>query len=125
MKWKLNIVDNARQVWKHFSTWALTTVAAIQILVMSAPELVLQMWGVLPMDIKDKLGQSVQFYVSVITALVAIWGLGGKFVKQKLEPKAPEPTDYAGHVPPRPLPVTAPHPAGQILERMGQAEEQK
>ena len=95
----MQLVDDAKQVWKHFSTWALGIVATLQILVTSAPDLVLAAWQVIPFEVRVLMGGEVKIAVGVLTALVAIWGIGGKLIKQKFKEAHPKPAPETGDEP--------------------------
>jgi hypothetical protein len=67
------MVENAIQVWRHYSTGALLAVGAIQGIWAATP----QAW----IDVLPKVLNSVMAYATIT---VAILGVIGKFIKQDL-----------------------------------------
>jgi hypothetical protein len=70
---RVKLIERPLQVLRHISTWALTVGAGLQAAWLGIP-------GELRADLPDWAGQSVAW----ITLAVAIWGLGGKVIKQDL-----------------------------------------
>ena len=67
----MKLVDNAKQVWRHYSTIALSMAAGLQ-----------GMWAGMPDSIKADLPDTVGKAVAWVTFMVAMFGLGGKFIVQ-------------------------------------------
>ena len=67
----MKLVDNAKQVWRHYSTIALTMAGGLQ-----------GAWVGMPDSIKADLPDTVGKAVAWITFAIAIFGLGGKFIDQ-------------------------------------------
>lgn len=72
----MKFVENAIQVWRHYSTGALLAVGAIQ-----------GVWAATPQAWIDELPKVVSSYMAYGTMIVALLGVAGKFIKQDLEPK--------------------------------------
>jgi hypothetical protein len=72
----MKLVENAIQVWRHFSTGALLAVGAIQGVYAATP----QAWI-------DALPKGFNSIMAYSTMTIAIFGVIGKFIKQDLEPK--------------------------------------
>lgn len=70
----MKLVDDARQVWRHWSTWALTTVAGIG-----------GTWLGIPDEIKSNLPHWVAQVVSWVVFIAGLLGLGAKFKAQNLD----------------------------------------
>jgi len=68
----MKLIDNAREVWKHWSTWALSTVVGIG-----------GAWVSIPDEIKTNLPHYVSEGVSWVVTIAALLGLGAKFSPQK------------------------------------------
>jgi hypothetical protein len=74
----MKTVDNAIQVWRHYSTGALLAVGAIQ-----------GVWAATPQAWIDELPKGFSSFMAYSTMIVALLGVAGKFIKQDLpEPKA-------------------------------------
>jgi hypothetical protein len=69
----MKFVDNPRQVLRHWSTWALSTVVGIK-----------GAWVSIPDDFKANLPHWVSQGVSWVVLVVAVLGLGAKFKAQNL-----------------------------------------
>lgn len=67
----MKLIDNARDVWHHYSTIALTAASGLQ-----------GAWLGIPDGIKDNLPTAVGQAVSWISLAIVIMGLFGKFIKQ-------------------------------------------
>ena len=67
----MKLIDNARAAWKHYSTIALTAASGLQ-----------GAWLSIPDAIKENLPVTVAQAVAWITFVVAVLGLGGKFIDQ-------------------------------------------
>ena len=67
----MKLVDNAKQVWRHYSTIALSVAGSLQ-----------GAWAAIPNATKADLPDSVGKVVAWITIAVIVFGLGGKFVVQ-------------------------------------------
>jgi hypothetical protein len=67
----MKFIDNARDVWTHYSTIALTAASGLQ-----------GAWISIPDAIKTGLPELVGHAVSWIVFAIAMLGLFGKFVKQ-------------------------------------------
>lgn len=67
----MKIVENARAVWRHYSTIALSFASGLQ-----------GVWLGIPDSIKSDLPHAVGQAVAWITLAVALLGLGGKFIDQ-------------------------------------------
>ncbi len=67
----MQLIDNAKSAWRHFSTIALASGAAIQ-----------GVWIAFPNDLKAQLPDGTVRVVSYLTACILVWGLVGKFIKQ-------------------------------------------
>lgn len=67
----MRLVEDARACWRHYSTQALGMAASLQ-----------GVWLGIPDSIKADLPKSVGEAVAWITFVVALLGLGGKFVDQ-------------------------------------------
>ena len=67
----MKLIDNPREVWRHFSTWALLGATLLQGGWLLMPE-------VLRADLPAHTGQWIEWAVLFITT----WGAGGKFVEQ-------------------------------------------
>lgn len=67
----MRLVDNAKQVWHHYSTIAMGIAGGLQ-----------GAWATVPDAIKADLPSTVGKTVAWITLAVLVLGLGGKFVKQ-------------------------------------------
>jgi hypothetical protein len=67
----MKLVDDIGARLKHFSTVALALGGGIQ-----------GAWVVFPEDLKSSLGPDVALWVARVTAIVLVWGLGGKFIAQ-------------------------------------------
>lgn len=67
----MKIVDNAKQVWHHYSTIAMGVAGGLQ-----------GVWAAMPDNLKSELPKSVGQAVAWITLGVLVLGLGGKFVDQ-------------------------------------------
>lgn len=67
----MKFVDNARQVWHHYSTIALSIAGGLQ-----------GVWAGLPSEVKADLPDTVGKAISWITFVVVMLGLGGKFIVQ-------------------------------------------
>lgn len=75
---RLQLVDDARRAWRHFSTIALAISSGI-----------LGAWAMMPDDLKASLPPGTPAIVAKVLLVVTVWGLIGKFLKQPLrEPKA-------------------------------------
>jgi hypothetical protein len=72
----MKLVDNALEVWRHYSTGALLAVGAIQ-----------GVWAATPQAWIDELPKWVSSWMAYLTMTAAILGVIGKFIKQDLEPK--------------------------------------
>lgn len=68
----MQLIDNAKAVWKHYSTWALTTVAGVG-----------GTWVAIPEEIKSNLPHWVAQGVSWTVFFAGLFGLAGKFSPQK------------------------------------------
>ena len=74
----MKLVENAIQVWRHYSTGALLAVGAIQGVYAATP----QKWI-------DELPNGFNSAMAYSTMTIALLGVVGKFIKQDLpEPKA-------------------------------------
>lgn len=69
----MKLVDNAIQVWRHYSTGALLAVGAIQ-----------GVWAATPQAWIDELPKAVSSYMAYSTMIIAVLGVAGKFIKQEL-----------------------------------------
>lgn len=67
----MKFIDNARGVWHHYSTIALTAASGLQ-----------GAWVSIPNEIKENLPEIVAHSVSWISLAIVVMGLFGKFVKQ-------------------------------------------
>jgi hypothetical protein len=67
----MKVVDDARTVWRHYSTLALTTIAGLG-----------GVWATVPDDIKALLPHWVGQGVAWCVFGVAVLGIGGKFIDQ-------------------------------------------
>lgn len=65
----MKIIEDARSVWRHFSTIGLLILAALP-----------GAWEMLPPDTKAALPDAMRDWIHII---VALWALGGKFIVQK------------------------------------------
>ena len=69
----MKLVDNAIQVWRHYSTGALLAVGAIQ-----------GVWVATPQAWIDTLPKEFSSFMAYSTMIVALLGVAGKFIKQEL-----------------------------------------
>jgi hypothetical protein len=69
----MKLVDNALEVWRHYSTGALLAVGAIQ-----------GVWAATPQAWIDELPKWVSSWMAYSTMTVALLGVIGKFIKQEL-----------------------------------------
>ena len=69
----MKLVDNVREVWRHYSTGALLAVGAIQ-----------GIWAATPQAWIDTLPKSVSSGMAYVTMTVAVLGVMGKYIKQEL-----------------------------------------
>jgi hypothetical protein len=69
----MKLVDNALEVWRHYSTGALLAVGAIQ-----------GVWAATPQAWIDELPKWVSSWMAYLTMTAAILGVIGKFIKQEL-----------------------------------------
>jgi hypothetical protein len=67
----MKLVENAKQVWHHYSTIALGMAGGLQ-----------GAWASIPESIKTDLPDTVPKVVAWVTFAVAMLGLGGKFIDQ-------------------------------------------
>lgn len=67
----MKFVDNAKQVWHHYSTIAMGMAGGLQ-----------GAWATVPDSIKSDLPSTVGKAVAWITLGVLLLGLGGKFIAQ-------------------------------------------
>lgn len=67
----MKLIEDVKGAWRHFSTIALASGAAIQ-----------GVWIAFPDDLKAQLPMGTVKVVSYVTACILIWGLVGKFIKQ-------------------------------------------
>ena len=67
----MKLIEDVKGAWRHFSTIALASGAAIQ-----------GVWIAFPDDLKAQLPLGTVKVVSYLTALILVWGLIGKFIKQ-------------------------------------------
>lgn len=67
----MKLVDDAKEVWRHYSTIALGMAGGLQ-----------GVWASLPDAVRDDLPKSVGQAVAWITLGIAVAGLAGKFVDQ-------------------------------------------
>lgn len=74
----MKLIDNVRGIWKHYSTWALSTVASLGVT-----------WASVPEDIKAQLPHSVGQAVAWVVTIVAILGIGAKCIDQSQQGPAP------------------------------------
>jgi hypothetical protein len=76
----MKLVDDCKTVWKHWSTWALTTVAGVG-----------GTWLGIPDEIKANLPHWVAQGVSWSVFVAGVLGLGAKFKAQNLPPPEDKP----------------------------------
>jgi hypothetical protein len=76
----MKLVDNAKQVWKHWSTWALGWVAGVG-----------TVWLGIPDEIKANLPHWFAQVVSWTVVIAGFLGLGAKFKAQNLPPPEDKP----------------------------------
>jgi hypothetical protein len=76
----MKLVENAIEVWRHYSTGALLAVGAIQGIYAATP----QKWI-------DTLPSSFNLIMAYSTMTIALLGVIGKFIKQELPSDAPKP----------------------------------
>ena len=69
----MKLVENAIEVWRHYSTGALLAVGAIQ-----------GVWAATPQAWIDELPNWVSGFMAYSTMTVAMLGVIGKFIKQDL-----------------------------------------
>lgn len=74
----MKLISNPAAAWKHYSTIALTTAGSLQ-----------GLWAGMPESIKQDLPDTVGKAVAWITFVVALLGLGGKFVDQSSPKDSP------------------------------------
>jgi hypothetical protein len=74
----MKLVDNALEVWRHYSTGALLAVGAIQ-----------GVWAATPQAWIDELPKLVSSLMAYSTMTAAILGVIGKFIKQDLPSDKP------------------------------------
>lgn len=78
----MKLIEDIKGAWRHFSTIALASGAAIQ-----------GVWIAFPADLKAALPHGTVETVSYLTACILVWGLIGKFIQQPLkEDHAPDPS---------------------------------
>ena len=68
----MKLVDDAREVWRHWSTQALAASAGIP-----------TVWASIPDDMKAAWPPSTIHWVLRVTGIIAGFGLVGKYIKQK------------------------------------------
>jgi hypothetical protein len=77
----MKLIKNPKRIWRHFSTWAMTTAGGLQ-----------AVWLAIPQSMRDDLPKRAGEVVAWITLLIAVWGIGGKVVDQTpKEPPEPKP----------------------------------
>jgi len=67
----MKLIDQPKDVLRHFSTWALFAVAAVQ-----------GAWLILPDTLRADLPAHTGAWVEYFVLLASAWGLGGKVVQQ-------------------------------------------
>lgn len=80
---KKRLVDNAREVWRHWSLRLGAIGAAFVAWFVSSPETAIAAWAMLPDDLKGHLPPQVVGYFGV---LMFVCSLAAKFIKQRKLP---------------------------------------
>lgn len=75
----MRMIDNPKQIWKHFSTWAMTAAGSLQ-----------AVWLGIPDELRANLPPYAGQVVAWITLVIAIWGIGGKVVNQQITGQTPK-----------------------------------
>jgi len=85
---KLEFVAHAKLLWKAWSVWLSALGVALGVYLASAPDALIQVWLMLPPDLKALLPVNVAQYISY--AIIAL-GVISKFIRQpKLEQQRKE-----------------------------------
>lgn len=80
---KNRLVDNAREVWRHWSLWLGGIGSAFVAWFVSSPETAIAAWAMLPDDLKGHLPPQIVGYFGVI---MFVCSLIAKFIKQRKLP---------------------------------------
>lgn len=76
---RLEFVAHARLLWKTWSVWLIGAGTALGVYLSAAPDALVQVWLMLPADLKAALPVNVAQYISY--ALIAL-GVISKFIRQ-------------------------------------------
>lgn len=77
---KIQLVDDVRRLWKFISVWLIVLAGFVQSIFIVAPETILQLWQVLPQELKDAIPPQ---YVQFITIGILFTAIIGRAIKQK------------------------------------------
>ncbi len=75
----LEFVAHAKLLWKTWSMWLIGAGTALGVYLVAAPDALVQVWLMLPADLKAQLPVNVAQYISYV--LIAL-GLVSKFIRQ-------------------------------------------
>ena len=76
---RLEFVAHAKLLWKTWSVWLVSAGTLLGVYLAAAPDALVQVWLMLPQDLKAALPVNVAQYISY--ALIAL-GVVSKFIKQ-------------------------------------------
>lgn len=77
---KIELIDDVRRIWKFFSVWLVVLAGFVQSVFIVAPETILEIWHVLPNELKETIPPQ---YVQFITVGILITAIIGRAIKQK------------------------------------------
>lgn len=77
---KIQLIDDVRRIWKFISVWLIIAAGFVQSIFIVAPETILEIWHVLPQELKDTIPPQ---YVQFITIIILVFAIVGRAIKQK------------------------------------------
>lgn len=77
---KIQLIDDVRRIWKFISVWLIVAAGFVQSIFIVAPDTILEIWHVLPQELKDTIPPQ---YVQFITIIILVFAIVGRAIKQK------------------------------------------
>lgn len=77
---KIQLIDDVRRIWKFISVWLIVAAGFVQSIFIVAPDTILEIWHVLPQELKATIPPQ---YVQFITIIILVFAIVGRAIKQK------------------------------------------
>lgn len=85
---KIQMIDDIRYIWKFVSVWLIALAGLIQSIFIIAPETILSIWAMLPVELKASIPPR---YVQFITIGILASAIIGRGIKQNIETNGSKP----------------------------------